>query len=316
MALEALSSSELLNFIMYDSNITATAAATPFSCNNDSSELELGSCSSMAPRLSHPPAPPETAITAAVQPARKKRRRRPKVCKNKEEAETQRMTHIAVERNRRKQMNEHLAVLRSLMPDSYVQRGDQASIVGGAIEFVKELEHILQSLEAKKFALLEQGNIESTNKDDHHQSSSNNNNNDNNNNNNIDDSKQVLGSPFAQFFAYPQFSCSHNQLGNKYTSQSKASIADIEVTLIETHANIRILSHRRVRQLSKIVASFHSVLLTILHLNVTTLESLVLYSISAKVEEGCQFNSADDIAGAVHHMLRIIEGEAILGCQS
>ncbi|KAL3619463.1 hypothetical protein CASFOL_037033 [Castilleja foliolosa] len=287
MALETLSSSELLNFIMYDSNITA--AATPFS----SSELELaGSCSSMPP--------PETANTAAAQPPRKKRRRRPKVCKNREEAETQRMTHIAVERNRRKQMNEHLAVLRSLMPDSYVQRGDQASIVGGAIEFVKELEHILQSLEAKKFALLEQKDniIESTN----------------NINNADDDSKRVLlSSPFAQFFAYPQFSC---QLGNKYTSQSKASIADIEVTLIETHANIRILSHRRVRQLSKIVASFHSVFLTVLHLNVTTLDALVLYSISAKVEEGCQLNSADDIAGAVHHMLRIIEEECFLGCQS
>jgi hypothetical protein len=39
-----------------------------------------------------------------------------------EEAETQRMTHIAVERNRRKQMNEYLAVLRSTMPASYVQR--------------------------------------------------------------------------------------------------------------------------------------------------------------------------------------------------
>lgn len=149
----------------------------------------------------------------------------------------------------------------------FVLKGDQASIVGGAIEFVKELEHILQSLEAKKFALLEHGNA--TNKDHHHQTN--------------DDHKHNLGSPFAQFFAYPQFSCSHSQLGNKYTSQTKAAIADIEVTLIETHANIRILSRRRVRQLSKIVASFQSVFLTILHLNVTTLDSLVLYSISAKV---------------------------------
>lgn len=146
-------------------------------------------------------------------------------------------------------------------------QGDQASIVGGAIEFVKELEHILQSLEAKKFALLEHGNV--TNKEHHQQSN--------------DDEHKQIGSPFAQFFAYPQFSCSHSQLGNKYTSQSKAAIADIEVTLIETHANIRVLSRRRVRQLSKMVASFHSVFLTILHLNVTTLDSLVLYSISAKV---------------------------------
>jgi len=54
-------------------------------------------------------------------PARPKRRRT-KSRKNKEEIENQRMTHIAVERNRRKQMNEYLSVLRSLMPESYVQR--------------------------------------------------------------------------------------------------------------------------------------------------------------------------------------------------
>ncbi|KAL0409296.1 UNVERIFIED_CONTAM: Transcription factor [Sesamum radiatum] len=264
MALEALSSTELFNFIMFDSS--SAAPPTPFTSNNDSSDATPPEIAAM-PRLSHPPPPPDTTTVHG----RKKRRRRPKVCKNKEEAETQRMTHIAVERNRRKQMNEHLAVLRSLMPDSYVQRGDQASIVGGAIEFVKELEHILQSLEAKKFTLLQQQ--QANNKDQYEK-------------NDEQNYKQVMGSsssPFAQFFAYPQFSCSHNQLGNKYTSQSKAAIADIEVTLIETHANIRILSRRRLRQLSKIVASFHSVFLSILHLNVTTLDSLVLYSISAKV---------------------------------
>lgn len=52
----------------------------------------------------------------------RKRRRRTRTCKNKEDMESQRMTHIAVERNRRKQMNEYLAVIRSLMPTSYVQR--------------------------------------------------------------------------------------------------------------------------------------------------------------------------------------------------
>lgn len=49
------------------------------------------------------------------------KRKRPRI-KTSEEVESQRMTHIAVERNRRKQMNEHLRVLRSLMPGSYVQR--------------------------------------------------------------------------------------------------------------------------------------------------------------------------------------------------
>ncbi|KAJ4770108.1 basic helix-loop-helix (bHLH) DNA-binding superfamily protein [Rhynchospora pubera] len=60
------------------------------------------------------------------------------------------MSHITVERNRRKQMNEHLCVLRSLMPCFYVKRGDQASIIGGVVDYIKELQQLLQSLEAKK----------------------------------------------------------------------------------------------------------------------------------------------------------------------
>lgn len=63
--------------------------------------------------------PVEAPSTEAV---RRQKRRRTKSSKNKEELESQRMTHIVVERNRRKQMNEYLAAVRSLMPASYVQR--------------------------------------------------------------------------------------------------------------------------------------------------------------------------------------------------
>ncbi|KAM7253775.1 hypothetical protein ACFE04_031457 [Oxalis oulophora] len=271
MALEALSCNELMNFIVYD-----TISATP--CSNI--HQERASCTG-------------NGSNVGVQTGRKKRKRKTRICKNKEEAESQRMTHIAVERNRRKQMNEHLAVLRSLMPPSYVQRGDQASIVGGAIEFVKELEHHLQSIEAEKLKLVQQGIIRSTNCN--------------------------IMAPFSEFFVYPQYTWS--QTPNKYrinnnnnTSKNEltkaASIADIEVTLVETHANLRILSTKSFRQLSNLISAFHSLSLTILHLNVTTLHPLVLYSISAKVEEGCQLTSVDDIANAVHHMLRIIQDEA------
>lgn len=70
--------------------------------------------------------PLESCITNTTTPSasRKKRKRsRPTTCcKSPEEVESQRMTHIAVERNRRRLMNHHLASLRSLMPSSYVQR--------------------------------------------------------------------------------------------------------------------------------------------------------------------------------------------------
>ncbi|KAF8379667.1 hypothetical protein HHK36_029111 [Tetracentron sinense] len=62
----------------------------------------------------------------------------------------QKISHITVERNRRKQMNEHLSVLRSLMPCFYVKRGDQASIIGGVVDYINELQQVLKSLEAKK----------------------------------------------------------------------------------------------------------------------------------------------------------------------
>ncbi|KAL6979883.1 hypothetical protein U1Q18_021539 [Sarracenia purpurea var. burkii] len=316
MALETLSSNELLNFIIYD---TISAPPPAYTCNNETLQPsflpetclkppEFGtgggasdSSSSMA-KMSSPLGPEEAANglrSSAVQ-GRKKRRRRPKVCRNKEEAETQRMTHIVVERNRRKQMNDYLAVLRSLMPESYVQRGDQASIVGGAIEYVKELEHLLQSLEAQKLQLLqreERAPPTAATVNAATAAAANN--------------PDFLTSALAQFFDNPQLYTWSHQCPNKYTTKCKAEVAEIEVTLIETHANLKILTRRSVNtHLSKLVAGFQTLCLTILHLNVTTFDPLVLYSVSAKVEEGCQLASADDIAGAVHHMLRIIEEES------
>ena len=46
------------------------------------------------------------------------------------------MTHIAVERNRRRQMNEYLAALRSIMPEAYVQRVRARSRVANGHRFV------------------------------------------------------------------------------------------------------------------------------------------------------------------------------------
>jgi len=65
---------------------------------------------------------PPSASCLPVAGRERRKRKRPRPTKNKEEVESQRMTHIAVERNRRRQMNDHLNVLKSLMPASYIQR--------------------------------------------------------------------------------------------------------------------------------------------------------------------------------------------------
>uniref|UniRef100_A0A0D9X919 BHLH domain-containing protein n=1 Tax=Leersia perrieri TaxID=77586 RepID=A0A0D9X919_9ORYZ len=238
-----------------------------------------GGCSAAA----LPPAP------AAAGGRRKRRRTR--TVKNKEEVESQRMTHIAVERNRRKQMNEYLAVLRSLMPPSYVQRGDQASIIGGAINYVKEMEQLLQSLEAQRHARISAADSEL---------------------------------PFAGFFTFPQYSMSaaptttaaaaaavESGDGEEESSGSKQSaVADIEVTMVESHANLKVLtSRRRPRQLLRMVAGIQAHRLAVLHLNVASAGHMALYSLSLKVEDDCQLTSVDDIAAAVHGIVDTIEQE-------
>ncbi|KAK3230960.1 hypothetical protein Dsin_002841 [Dipteronia sinensis] len=263
------------------------------------------------------PLPTTTTTTGG-----RRKRRRTKSSKNKQEIENQRMTHIAVERNRRKQMNEYLAVLRSLMPPSYVQRvyiiiifyiyiiyiflkepiidlfvlltckGDQASIIGGSINYVKELEQLLQSMEAQKRNTQQQQQQQDV---------------DNNNN---------ISSPFADFFSFPQYSMSSNQCNNSSLlatandSDTTANVADIEVSMMEAHANLKIRTQKRPRQLLKLVASFQNLRLSVLHLNVTTVNQTVMYSISVKVEEGCKLNTMDEIAAAVNQILVKIEEEA------
>ncbi|ONK72210.1 uncharacterized protein A4U43_C04F16980 [Asparagus officinalis] len=203
------------------------------------------------------------------------------------------MTHIAVERNRRRLMNEHLAVLRSLMPESYIQRGDQASVVGGAIDFVKELEQHLQSLEVQKRTLQQQKRTkaeESLSRAAEPVTST----------KNRDENEQA---PFGQFFAYPQYTWCHSPSEYPPPMPDTPSAADtLKVTVMKSRmTNLRILTPRP-RQLLKMVAGLQALRLSVLHLNVTTLDSMVLYSISVKVEEGCSLTTVDDIAAAVHHI--------------
>nr|BAV59626.1 bHLH transcription factor [Potamogeton wrightii] len=211
------------------------------------------------------------------------------------------MSHIAVERNRRRLMNEHLAALRSLMPPSYIQRGDQASIVGGAIDFVKELEQHLQSLQAEKqFQAVRSrsndGNLNSQ-------------------------------CPFDGFFTSPQYIMQKPSSSSTSSSSTSVmvddepdggcggttSVANIEVMLIQTHVNLRILAPKRPGQLVRAIAAIEELHLTVLHLNVTSVDDSVLYSLNLKTEDECKLGSADEIATAVHRIFSYID--SITKCQ-
>lgn len=224
------------------------------------------------------------AVPAAADAGKGKKRRRLKVSKNSEEVQSQRMTHIEVERNRRKQMNAHLDVLRSLIPQSYIQRGDQASIIGGAIDLVKELEQVLQSLQFQK---IKRENVDRT------------------------DPKNCLSILPLHQSILPLHQCNSKCVVDTSSSQLRAaedkfSIADIEVTLIETHCSLKILSKKKHGQLLKIVTALEGFHMTILHLNITSMDETVLFSLNVKVEDECPLTSANDIASSLQQILRIV----------
>ena len=103
------------------------------------------------------------------------------------------------------------------------------------------------------------------------------------------DSQQHFSSlPFSEFFTFPQYSTIpvhfENSVGkNEKLLKTQSTIADIEVTMVESHANLKIRSKRRPKQLLKVVSGLHSMRLTVLHLNVTTADQIVLYCLSVKV---------------------------------
>jgi len=117
MTLEALCTTSSSDVLVYDTFNAAAACAASAGAGS----FLLGNAA--------PVEVPAAAAAASqangdngVQQVRRKRRRRQRSTKSAEDAESQRMTHIAVERNRRRQMNEYLAALRELMPNSYVHR--------------------------------------------------------------------------------------------------------------------------------------------------------------------------------------------------
>uniref|UniRef100_A0A1J3DFJ7 Transcription factor FAMA n=1 Tax=Noccaea caerulescens TaxID=107243 RepID=A0A1J3DFJ7_NOCCA len=228
----------------------------------------------------------------------KSKRKRARTSKTSEEVESQRMTHIAVERNRRKQMNEHLRVLRSLMPGSYVQRGDQASIIGGAIEFVRELEQLLQCLESQKRRRIlgetgsrQIGDMTTT----------------------TTSSSSPIASVTNPLIITGNVTDLESGGGGfrEETAENKSCLADVEVKLLGFDAMIKILSRRRPGQLIKTIAALEDLHLSILHTNITTMEQTVLYSFNVKITSETRF-TAEDIASSIQQIFSFIHANTTM----
>ncbi|KAL3648933.1 hypothetical protein CASFOL_005336 [Castilleja foliolosa] len=163
------------------------------------------------------------------------------------------MAHIAVERNRRRQMNEHLKVLRSLTPCFYIKRGDQASIIGGVIEFIKELQQVLQSLEGKK----RRKSISPSSPGPSPRP------------------LQLISSPMPESF---------KELG----ACCNSPVADVEAKISGSNVLLKTISRRIPGQVVRIIGILEKLSFEILHLNISSMEETVLYSFVIKIGLECQ----------------------------
>ncbi|KAL2945488.1 Transcription factor MUTE [Bienertia sinuspersici] len=167
------------------------------------------------------------------------------------------MSHITVERNRRRQMNDHLKVLRTLTPSFYIKKGDQASIIGGVVEFIKELHQVLQSLESqKRRKSLSPSPGPSP--------------------------RQVQPSPrqVANIITNHSFQFDG---GKELVASSNSAVADVEAKISGANVVLRVISKRIHGQLIKIICVLEKLSFEILHLNISSMDDTVLYYFVVKL---------------------------------
>ncbi|KAG8483190.1 hypothetical protein CXB51_022120 [Gossypium anomalum] len=170
------------------------------------------------------------------------------------------MSHIAVERNRRRQMNENLKVLRSLTPCFYIKRGDQASVIGGVIEFIKELQQVLQALESKKQRKSLSPNPSPS-------------------------TPRPLPLP-----AKPNHSPIRFEPVGDVGACCNSSLADVEARIAGSNVVLKIVCGRIPGQILKIIAVLEKFSFEVLHVNISSMEDTVLYSFVIKIGLECQLS--------------------------
>ncbi|KAL3812696.1 hypothetical protein ACJIZ3_013964 [Penstemon smallii] len=166
------------------------------------------------------------------------------------------MSHIAVERNRRRQMNEHLKVLRSLTPCFYIKR---------------ELHQVLQSLEAKKRRKSLSPSPGPSPRP----------------------LLQLSPRPLLQLSPRPEspFDGNFKELG----ACCNSPVANVEAKISGSNVLLRTISRQIPGQVVRIINVLEKLSFEILHLNISSMEDAVLYSFVIKIGLECKV-SVEELA--------------------
>nr|XP_033513266.1 transcription factor MUTE isoform X2 [Nicotiana tomentosiformis] len=163
-------------------------------------------------------------------------------------------------------------MLRGRSNNSKINKGDQASIIAGVIEFIKELHQVLQSLEAKKRRK------------------------------SLSPSPGPSPSPrpLLQLSPTPESPFSHidpnnNNLFKELGACCNSPVADVEAKISGSNVILRTISKRIPGQVVKIINVLEKLSFEILHLNISSMQDTVLYSFVIKIGLECQL-SVEELA--------------------
>lgn len=135
---------------------------------------------------------------------------------------------------------------------SWQLKGDQASIIAGVIEFIKELHLVLQSLEAKKRRKSLSPSPGPSPRP-----------------------LQLSPTPESPFITHNTF----KELG----ACCNSPVADVEARISGSNVMLKTISKRIPGQVVKIINVLEKLSFEILHLNISTMQETVLYSFVIKV---------------------------------
>lgn len=158
-------------------------------------------------------------------------------------------------------------------------KGDQASIIGGAIDLVKELEQLLETLQAQKRMRIAQDYLKVLAQDQEYRSVN------KMGGCNKEEEEEVEGGGRSN--TNNRNSNSNSGCGELMRAERKSGAAEVQVTMIQKHVNLKIEYYgRRTKgsaQIVRAIVALEQLRLTVLHLNITSLDTSLLYSFSLKV---------------------------------
>lgn len=92
-----------------------------------------------------------------------------------------------------------------------------------------------------------------------------------------------------QYTSYSQSQQQRRQVEEEDVEESQETVAeevgvDVEATVVQGHVNLKVAGRRRAGQLVRAIASLEELRLSVLHLNITSLDpSSIVYSLNLKV---------------------------------